>query len=144
MMKRIGIILMGFLLLGLGTGRGQLAITEAMSSAATNLGTALVSQDSDFWELTNFGTNTLSLNGYKWNDNAGGLAAADPAPFVGLTIGPGESIIFFQSNSPSSMSPDQFRAWWGSGLGPNVQVVMYQNNGFGSVGDGIRVWSPAA
>src|SRR5262249_11512261 len=107
-----------------------------------NLGTTLVSQDSDWWELSNFGTNPVNLTGYSWNDNAGGLLAADPAPFVGLTIGPGESIVFFQSNAPSSMNAGQFRALWG--LGPNVQVVIYQGNGLGSTGDGIRVWAPGA
>src|SRR5262249_19834038 len=30
------------------------------------------------------------------------------------------------------------------GLGPNVQVVIYQGNGLGSTGDGIRVWAPGA
>ena len=47
----------------------QLAITEVMSSASTNLGSTLVAQSSDFWELTNFGTDPVNLNdGYRWND----------------------------------------------------------------------------
>src|SRR5258706_16370369 len=80
----------------------QLAITEAMSSASTNLGATLVAQNSDWWELTNFGTNSMDLTGYSWNDNAGGFIAADPTPFAGLTIGPGESIVFCNSNAPAS------------------------------------------
>src|SRR5262245_6007627 len=123
-------------------GYSQLAITEAMSSASTNLGSMLVAQDSDWWELSNFGTNSINLTGYSCNGNQGGLLAADPAPFVGLTIGPGESIVFFQSNAPSSMNAAQFRALWG--LSANVQVVIYQANGLGSTGDGIRVWAPGA
>ena len=94
------------LLLALGLAlpaRAQLAITEIMSSAATNLGPAVVVQPSDFWELTNFGTNTVDLTGYKWNDNGGGLLAADPLPFQGLSIGPNESIIFMESNSSSAV-----------------------------------------
>lgn len=131
--------------LGLGTAQAQLAITEAMSSASTNLGQTLVGQNSDWWELTNFGTNTVDLTGYRWNDNAGGLMGADPTPFVGLTIGPGESIIFCESNAPpGSGTPEQFRAWWGPGLNPNVKIVFYTGNGLGSGGDGIRLWGPWA
>src|SRR5215470_15634748 len=77
---------------------GQLAITEIMSSASTNLGPSQVTQNSDFWELTNFGTNTVSLSGYRFDDSDNNLAAADPTPFDGLSIGPGESIVFVQNN----------------------------------------------
>lgn len=121
-----------------------LAITEAMSSAATTQGGATVSANSDWWELTNFSTNTLDLTGYRWNDNQGGLIGADPTPFDKLRIGPGESIIFFQSNSPASMSPEQFRAWWGPALPAQTQVVIYEGNGLSSTGDGIRIWPPDA
>src|SRR5258706_7946505 len=122
--------------------RAQLAITEAMSSASTNLGATLVSQNSDWWELTNFGTNALDLTGYSWNDKGGGFVAANTVPFMGFTIGRGEWIVFFQSNSPASMSPDQFRAWWN--IPVTVQAVIFQANGLGSTGDGIRIWGPSA
>src|SRR5262245_9487 len=121
------------------TASAQLAITEVMSSASTNLGTTLVTQASDFWELTNFGTNTVNLNdGYRWNDNAGDFIGADLNPFVGLSIGPGESIIFFETNNPFMTSPEQFRAWWN--LPATQKVVVYVANGLSSAGDGVRVW----
>src|SRR2546422_7472565 len=119
----------------------QRAITEVMSSASTNLGPTLVVQASDFWELTNFGTNPVDLRGYKWNDNAGGLLAADPLPFPGLSIGPGESIIFMESNSIALTSPDQFRTSWN--LPATQKVVLYIGNGLSSSGDGVRVWDGA-
>ncbi|MBL9171530.1 MAG: immunoglobulin domain-containing protein [Verrucomicrobiales bacterium] len=122
----------------------RLAITEAMSSAATTQGSATVVQNSDWWELTNFGTNTIDLTGYKWNDNQGGLLSADPTPFAGLSIAPGQSILFFQSNSPASMSPDQFKTWWGRAFEPSAQAVIYEGNGLSSTGDGIRLWGPDA
>jgi len=137
MIKRISLFL-AILAAGACSSHAQLAITEAMSSASTNG----VIQNSDFWELSNFGTNTIDLTGYSWDDNSGGLAQADPAPFVGLTIGPGESIIFFQSTAPASTNADQFRAWWG--LSPSVQAVMFVGNGLGSTGDGIRLYGPGA
>ncbi|HXJ76205.1 MAG TPA: immunoglobulin domain-containing protein [Candidatus Dormibacteraeota bacterium] len=121
------------------TASAQLAITEVMSSASTNLGSTVVTQASDFWELTNFGTNAVNLNdGYRWNDNAGGFVGADPNPFVGLSIGPGESILFFETNNPFMTTPEQFRTWWN--LAPTQKVVVYVGNGLSSAGDGVRVW----
>ena len=120
---------------------GQLAITEVMSSASTNntLGTA---QGPDFWELTHWGTEPLDLTGYRWNDNAGGLAGADPTPFLGLTIQPGESILFVQDNVPEVSTPESFRSWWG--LPPTQKVVFYTGNGLSSEGDSVILWGPEA
>ena len=42
------------------------------------------------------------------------------------------------------MNPAQFRQWWGAYLSPGAQVVMFQGNGLGSTGDGIRLWGPSA
>lgn len=126
------------------TSTAALAITEAMSSASITHGSSAVVANSDWWELTNFGTNTLDLTGYRWNDNQGGLIGADPTPFAGLSIGPGQSIIFFQSNSPASMSPEHFTHWWGTAFEPSARLVIYEGNGLSSTGDGIRIWSPDA
>ncbi len=124
-----------------GSVAGQLAITEVMSSASTNnlLG---VPQGPDFWELSNFGTNAIDLTGFRWNDNSGGLAGADQSPFVGLTIGPGEVILFVQDNVVGISTPNEFRAWWG--LPPEQKVVFYTGNGLSSDGDSVILWGPDA
>lgn len=122
----------------------QLAITEIMSSASTNLAAAAVAQNSDYWELSNFGETSINLTGYKWNDNSGGLILADGLPFEGLVIGPGESIIFVENTSPASTNAAQFRAWWGAALPASLQIVFYTGNGLGSGGDGIRLYAPDA
>ena len=134
------------LLLGglLVSARAQLAITEVVSSGSTNLGAALVAQKSDWWELSNFGTNAINLTGYKWNDNAGGLIGGDALPFNGLTIQPGESIVFVESVANICTNETQFRAWWGPSLGAAVQIRFYSGNGLGSGGDGVRLWAPSA
>jgi len=127
---------------GITAGHGQLAITEIMSSSSTNQGAAVVVANSDFWELSNFGTTPVDLTGYKWNDNAGGLIGADPTPFTGLTIEPGESIIFFEFAASGSTNAEQFRAWWG--LAPGVRCFVYSGNGLSSTGDGVVLWGPGA
>ncbi len=125
-----------------GGVQAQLAITEVMSSASTNLGPAAVTQNSDFWELTNFGTNAVNLTGYKFDDADNNLAAADPTPFDGLSIGPGESIVFVQNTVNTNES--SFREWWGTNLASGVRIVFYSGNGLSSGGDGIRLWAPTA
>jgi hypothetical protein len=126
--------------------RGQLAITEAMSSASQRFGTNVVTALSDFWELTNFGTNEIDLTGYRWNDSTGGLAVADRNPFVNLRIGPGESIIFVETNTTDMATVEAFREWWGQGLPDDLQVIPYfgRGNGLSPVGDGVRLWGPNA
>lgn len=123
----------------------QLAITEASSSAGTTQnGTNAVAANSDWWELTNFGTNDLDLTGYRWNDNSGGLIAADSLPFQGLTIHAGESIIFVENTAGASTNEAGFRAWWGSLLNPALQIRFYTGNGLSSGGDSVRLWAPNA
>ena len=122
--------------------RAQLVITEAMSHAATNLGPFVVPQNSDWWELSNFGNTAIDLTGYRWNDNGGGILGADSAPFVGLTIGAGESVIFVESGNTATEAA--FREWWGAQLPASTQIRFYSGNGLGNGGDGIRLWSPTA
>lgn len=145
-MKMIKQCLATILLVSMGPAitHAQLAITEVMSSASVNLGATVVIPNSDFWELTNFGTNDVDLAGYSFNDNSGGLIGADPTPFTGLTIAAGESIIFVESTATGSRNAAQFRTWWGASLGANVQIVFYTGNGLSSNGDGVRVWAPDA
>lgn len=136
-------VLTGLLLVAdLVSLHAQLAITEVMSSASTNLGSTYVTQRSDFWELTNFGTNTVDLSdGYWWNDE-GGIDGADSSVFFGLTIDPDESIIFFQQTDGACTNADQFRAWWGPSNLPNgLKIVPYTGNGFASGGaDAVQLW----
>jgi hypothetical protein len=122
-----------------------------MSSAAlTYQTTNTLPQTSDWWELSNFGTNTIDLTGYKWNDNApnlgsGALLGADPVPFQGLIIQPGESVLLVESNTAAGnivTNTEQFRTFWG--LSTNVQIRLYQGNGLGSGGDSVRLWAPNA
>ena len=131
---------MATMVFGLTSANSQLAITEIMSSASTNLGATVVLQNSDYWELSNYGTSPVDLSGYKWNDNAGGLIGGDSLPFNGLTIEPGESIIFFECATCTNGEP--FRAWWG--LSPSVRCFPFAGNGLSSTGDSVILWEPDA
>lgn len=137
-LRELTCIVWGTAVLAVITARAQLAITEVMSSAATNLGPTLVSQKSDFWELTNFGTNTMALDGYKFTDRERRVWVSDI--FTNRFIGPGESIIFVQTNTTGVMHPPDFVHWWGaSNLPPNLQVRPYARPGFDSDEDGVEL-----
>ena len=124
----------------------QLAITETMPSASTNLGATKVVQGPDFWELTNFGTNAMDLTGYIFNDSdaiRGG--DANSSTLSGITIGPGESIVLVQSGTGIVETRDDFTNWWGAvNLPTNLQVLFYTGNGQSSSGDSIVLWAPTA
>jgi hypothetical protein len=108
--------------LGSALAPAQLAITEVMSSAAvTQFRTNIVKQQSDWWELTNFGTNAMDLTGYYWIDNLDRQRQYNC--FEGLVINPGESVVFWRLKE--TLTEDEFRAWWGDCLSASVRVVRY-------------------
>jgi len=128
------------------TSQAQLAITETMSSESTNLGPATVVAGPDFWELTNFGTHSIDLTGYIFNDSDATRGGdADTATLQGVIIGPGESIILVQSGTNVVANRDDFINWWGAAnLPTNLQVLFYTGNGQSSSGDSIVLWAPTA
>jgi hypothetical protein len=111
----------------------DLRITEVLSTAAASPGVPTA----DWWELTSFESQSVSLAGWRFNDNGGGLT--DPYIIPGsLTIAPGESIIFVES-----LTAAQLTNWWGAtNLPQGVQIVSYTGSSLslGAGGDGIRLW----
>jgi hypothetical protein len=128
------------LLLAVTGARAQLAITEVMSSAAATLGTDAVDPKSDFWELTNFGTNTIALEGYTYSDNVTSYRVGDA--FVGCSIGPGESIIFLRRDTITNRQ--DFFDWWGANnLSTNLQVRQCPKTpGFDKTRDAVNLFNP--
>ena len=109
----------------------DLRITEAMSQPTSPTGVSTA----DWWELTSFESQPVSLGGWRFNDNTGGLID----PFIipqGVTIRPHESMVFVEG-----LTEAQFRAWWG--VQTSVQIVTYAGNGLGlgANGDGLRLWN---
>jgi Lamin Tail Domain/Immunoglobulin domain/Immunoglobulin I-set domain len=114
----------------------QLAITEVMTGEANK-------NYPDWFELHNYGTSTINLTGYSWNDDShGGLSGADSSPFTGVTIAAGETVIFTEP-STSVTDANDFDAWWTNIINPNTQVIMLNaaDNGLGKGGDSVRLWS---
>ena len=121
-------------------------ITLTVAAAPTLLLTEVQSAQSggapvgvgDYWELTNFGSQAVSLAGYTWHDSARNRQAALGWSLpAGTSIAAGESIVF------TGGDPAILRQWWGlpasvrviqsvgaPGLGQNDGVALY--NGVGA------------
>ena len=140
--------LVGIIAIGLATlvTHAQLAITETLSNASTNLGAGLVGQGPDFWELSNFGNSAIDLTGYRFNDADATLGGdANSAVFSGVVIGPGESVVFVQSGTTVVTNRESFIEWWGAANVPStLQVHFYTGNGQSSTGDSIVLWDNLA
>src|SRR5688572_15257637 len=115
--------------------KAELAITEVMSHSSLSDPSF---RGPDFFEVTNFGTNTMDLHGYGFGDN--NLTVNHTYPFDDLIIRPEESVIFCRSNT-WVRSREDFIAWWGeTNFPPDLQVRMYLSPGLdGEVADEVRL-----
>jgi hypothetical protein len=123
-------------LLTIFTRTNDLRITEVMSSEApADLPT------SDWWELTNFGSDPVDLSGWRFNDSIGGLS--DPFVFPeGVFIEPTETMIFVEN-----LTPEEFKGWWGeSNFLPDAKIVTYSGSAlsFRATGDSVILWNRTA
>ena len=109
----------------------DLRITEVQSAPSSFAGV----NTADWWELTSFEDQPVSLGGWRFNDDSGEFV--DPFVFPqGVAIEPRESLVFVEG-----LTETEFRAWWG--VPGSVRVVTYAGSrlGFGANGDGIRLWN---
>ncbi|TDU71099.1 uncharacterized protein YjiK [Prosthecobacter fusiformis] len=111
----------------------SLRLTEVQSNQSATAPSGV----NDYWELTNFGEETVDLAGYSWHDKDRSAAAASAYALPGgASIEAGESVIF------TVISPSAFRAWWGieetvkvfqtvggPGLGKDDGVSLFDNGG---------------
>lgn len=92
-----------------------------------------------WWELTNVGTNTESLLGYRWDDHPRSLTNA-PIVDVDVRLAPGESAIFV-----AGVSPANFRQWWGEdNLPENLVILTFDGNSLSPTGEAITIWDDTA
>ncbi|MBI3869554.1 MAG: lamin tail domain-containing protein [Verrucomicrobia bacterium] len=119
-------------------GRGQLAITEVMSSGSKLNGSQLVTQGPDFFELTNFGDQEVDVTDYQIGDSQK-IVPLFLDDSIRLTIGSKESVILIRTNAKTQMTVEQFRARWGGCLPSSVQVRIYDGPGISGSGDIVRL-----
>lgn len=115
----------------------DLAITEVMPSS--NDANSAINED--WFEITNYGSSSVDLAGFSWDDNSWNPGTV---VFPSVSIAPGEAIVVAQIDSANEAA---FRAAWN--LGPWVQVLVNQDfataqPSFSAGGDGVVLFDTSA
>jgi len=112
---------------------GSIIISEVAPWSSTSANSNGIA--SDWFEVTNIGTTTADITGWKVDDNS--HAYASSVPFYGITsIAPGESVIFLETTAlnPSELATKAalFRStWFGSNPPVGLQIGGYSGGGVG-------------
>jgi uncharacterized protein YjiK len=109
-------------------------ITEVSptSSGASSYG-------ADWWELTNLGTATADLSGWKMDDGSDELAKAVALSGVS-SLAPGESAVFVEGDSGTVAAFEA--SWFGGSVPAGFEIGTYSGSGVGlsSGGDEVNVF----
>ncbi|MES2597740.1 MAG: choice-of-anchor I family protein [Verrucomicrobiota bacterium] len=111
----------------------DLRVTEIQSAQSTGAPAGAA----DYWEVTNFTTKEVPLEGFTWDDSRRDVVAAQAWKLpAGASLAAGESAVL------TTADPAEFRAWWGLGaqvkvfqttgapaLDANDSITLYTNNG---------------
>ena len=92
----------------------------------------------DWFELSNLGTNSVHITGWRMDDNS--FAFASSVVLNGITnIAAGESVVFFEDSTTNNVAA--FKSFWGGMT--NRQVGTYTGGGvsLSSSGDGAVVFN---
>ena len=98
----------------------------------------------DWFELTNTGSSTIDITGWKMDDNS--FSYANSVALLGVTsILAGKSVIFLESSAANfnTVSTDFKSAWFGSHVPSSLVLGYYSGSGVGlsQSGDGVVVYN---
>jgi hypothetical protein len=117
--------------------RPELIITEieANPASAPPGGTA----GKDWFELSNIGTNSVNLKGYRiseYQSFEGAFRITND-----ISVGPGEAVILVEA-----MSPALFKRWWGEDrFPPKLQIITFSRFALGGLSGGrLYIYNAAA
>lgn len=94
---------------------------------------------SDWFELTNTGSAAVSISGWKMDDasNAFGTSVA----LNGITsIAAGESVIFLETASPTTVGASFLSTWFSTSGGPRIGSYTGSGVGLGTSGDAVNIF----
>lgn len=122
-------------LLALTSAHAQIIITEVDTNGSS------ASYGADWFELTNEGSISVSLAGWKMDDSSNAFATAVPMSGVS-SLAPGQSAVFLETSSASTLTSFS-TAWFGANPPANLLLGMYSGSGVGlsNNGDGVSVFN---
>jgi len=95
----------------------------------------------DWFEVTNTGTAAANITGWKMDDNSNSFGSA--VALNGITsIAPGESVIFIESASPTTVVASFKALWFGANPPASLQIGTYTGSGVGlsTGGDAVNLF----
>jgi uncharacterized protein YjiK len=98
----------------------------------------------DWFEVTNTGTTTIDMTGWKMDDNS--HSSANAVPLSGVTsIAPGEAVIFIETADLPTAAAAFRTVWFGPSPPRVTQIGSYSGSGVGlsSGGDEVTLWDSA-
>ena len=132
-------------LLALMPSKAQIIITE-VDPTGSSTGTS--SYNADWFELTNYGTSSVSLTGWKMDDNSNSFSLAVPITGPG-SIAAGQSIVFVEDTSATSdtaLNAAFETAWFGNSttkVPAGFTIGNYGGSGVGlsSTSDAVNIFN---
>ncbi|MGV3754404.1 MAG: lamin tail domain-containing protein [Verrucomicrobiota bacterium] len=115
---------------------GGLAITEVAPWSSGNSPIR-----ADWFEVSNVGTRTINIAGWKVDDSSASFAAA--LALNGVTnIAPGESVIFMETADLATTKATFLSTWFGASPPAKLQIGSYTGSGIGlsTGGDAVNLY----
>ena len=93
----------------------------------------------DWFELTNTGSAAVSISGWKFDDNTNAFGSS--VALNGITsIAAGESVIFLETASPTTVGASFLSTWFGTSGGPRIGSYTGTGVGLGTSGDAVNIF----
>jgi len=93
----------------------------------------------DWFELTNTGSASVNITGWKMDDNSNAFGSS--VALNGITsIAAGESVIFLETASPSTVGASFLSTWFGTNGGPRIGSYTGGGIGLSTGGDAVNIF----
>jgi hypothetical protein len=126
-------------LLACTPAKAQIIITEVDPSGSSN-----TTYKQDWFELTNYGPSSVSLTGWKMDDNSNSFS--DAVSLKGISsISANQSVVFLEdtgSSSDATLDSTFETAWFGSQVPTGFTIGNYGGSGvgLGTSGDAVNIF----
>lgn len=93
----------------------------------------------DWFELTNTGSDSVNITGWKMDDNSNAFGSS--VALNGITsIAAGESVIFLETASPTTVGASFLSTWFGTNGGPRIGSYTGGGVGLSTGGDAVNIF----
>jgi hypothetical protein len=95
----------------------------------------------DWFELTNTGSSSVDITGWKMDDDSANFLQFAVALNGITSIAAGESVIFLETASPTTVGASFLSTWFGASAGPRIGSYTGGGVGFSASGDAVNIYN---